>query len=115
MVRTNTGFYRNDYLDYAEVCFREFGDRVKHWITFNEPLSFSVLGYASGIYPPGRCTPGIAGDCLMGDSGREPYIVVHNILLAHAAAVKLYKNEYQVKRLALALFFLILFFFPFVK
>ncbi|RLM65229.1 hypothetical protein C2845_PM16G13630 [Panicum miliaceum] len=34
----------NDYKDYAEVCFKEFGDRVKHWITFNEPWSFCTTG-----------------------------------------------------------------------
>lgn len=32
----------------------------------------------------------------VGDPGTEPYIVSHNQLLAHAAAVKLYREEYQV-------------------
>jgi beta-glucosidase len=27
-----------DYEYYAEVCFREFGDLVKDWMTFNEVL-----------------------------------------------------------------------------
>jgi beta-glucosidase/6-phospho-beta-glucosidase/beta-galactosidase len=34
---------------YADTCFQHFGDRVKYWLTFNEPLSFSVLGYGSGM------------------------------------------------------------------
>nr|CAB3467938.1 unnamed protein product [Digitaria exilis] len=38
-----------DFRDYANICFREFGDRVKNWITFNEPWSFSTGGYASGV------------------------------------------------------------------
>ncbi|KAG8064805.1 hypothetical protein GUJ93_ZPchr0004g39479 [Zizania palustris] len=43
----------NDYKDYAEICFKEFGDRVKHWITFNEPWTFCSGGYASGTFAPG--------------------------------------------------------------
>lgn len=30
-----------------------------------------------------------------GDTGREPYIAAHYILLAHAAAVKTYRTKYQ--------------------
>ncbi len=26
------------FVKYAEVCFKAFGDRVKHWITFNETV-----------------------------------------------------------------------------
>lgn len=87
--------YSKDYHDYVDVCFKEFGDRVKYWITFNEPLIFTTLGYALGVLAPGRCTPTI-GNCTAGDSGKEPYIVAHHQLLAHAVAVKLYKDKYQV-------------------
>ncbi|CAI9760875.1 unnamed protein product [Fraxinus pennsylvanica] len=34
-----------DFSDFAEICFWEFGDRVKLWVTLNEPWSFSVSGY----------------------------------------------------------------------
>uniref|UniRef100_A0ACD5UBS0 Uncharacterized protein n=1 Tax=Avena sativa TaxID=4498 RepID=A0ACD5UBS0_AVESA len=87
----------NDYKDYAQVCFREFGDRVKHWITFNEPTKFCQGGYASGTSAPGRCSPWEKGKCGAGDSGREPYIAGHHLLLAHAATVRLYKEKYQVR------------------
>ncbi|XP_006660771.1 beta-glucosidase 30-like [Oryza brachyantha] len=85
----------NDYLDFAEVCFREFGDRVKYWSTFNEPLTYSAYGYAKGIFAPGRCSPYVSASCGAGDSGREPYTVAHHIHLSHAAAVQLYRTKYQ--------------------
>jgi beta-glucosidase len=84
-------------VDYIDFCFEEFGDRVKHWITFNEPIVFCSMGYASGTFAPGRCSPWEAGKCRVGNSGTEPYICGHNILLAHTAGVKLYREKYQVK------------------
>ena len=69
---------------------------MKHWITVNEPWSISVHGYADGIYAPGRCSQWQNLNCTGGDSATEPYIVSHHQLLAHAAAVNLYKTKYQV-------------------
>ncbi|KAJ1424428.1 Glycoside hydrolase family 1 [Sesbania bispinosa] len=86
----------NDFRDYAELCFKEFGDRVKHWITLNEPSTFSTGGYVIGMFPPGRCSNWQNLNCTDGDSGTEPYIVSHHLLLAHAAAVQVYKTKYQV-------------------
>ncbi|XP_061355852.1 beta-glucosidase 24-like [Gastrolobium bilobum] len=85
----------NDFRDYAELCFKEFGDRIKHWITLNEPWTFSTLGYAEGKMAPGRCSPWQNLNCIGGDSATEPYLVAHNQLLAHAAAVNVYKTKYQ--------------------
>lgn len=87
---------RNDFRDYAELCFKAFGDRVKHWITLNEPLSYSLYGYAIGQLAPGRCSSWQKPDCTGGNSGTEPYVVTHHQLLAHAAAVRVYKEKYQV-------------------
>eukprot|EP01018_Ginkgo_biloba_P033152 Gb_04453 [translate_table: standard] len=84
-----------DYAAFAEVCFREYGDRVKHWITLNEPYSYACGGYDAGTFAPGRCSSYI-GNCTAGNSATEPYIVAHNLLLSHAAAVRLYKNRYQM-------------------
>ena len=78
-----------------DLCFKEFGDRVKYWTTINEPNSFAIGGYATGDMAPGRCSNYI-GNCTFGNSGTEPYIVGHNLLLSHATAVKLYKENYQV-------------------
>ncbi|KAJ7980720.1 Beta-glucosidase [Quillaja saponaria] len=88
----------NDYRDYAELCFKEFGDRVKHWITLNEPWSYSAGGYASATLAPWRCSDWQHLNCTGGDSGTEPYLVSHNQLLAHAAAVEVYKAKYQASQ-----------------
>ncbi|KAM7497292.1 hypothetical protein LguiA_021706 [Lonicera macranthoides] len=113
-------FANDDFRDYAEVCFQEFGNRVKHWITLNEPWSFSYGGYALGTLAPGRGyfpdkpSKRSVQDLLppspfsfpippaqgthsgpVGDPGTEPYVVSHHQLLAHAYAVQLYRNKYQ--------------------
>ncbi|KAB1224901.1 Beta-glucosidase 17 [Morella rubra] len=88
----------NDYHDYADFCFKEFGDRVKYWATFNEPNTFSSEGYSTGNTAPGRCSS-YEGNCTAGDSATEPYVVAHHILLSHASAVKLYRQKYQASQM----------------
>ncbi|XP_027108681.1 beta-glucosidase 13-like [Coffea arabica] len=89
----------DDFRDFAELCFKEFGDRVKHWLTFNEPWSFSVGGYDSstfgGTIAPGRCSAWLNKGCPAGDSSTEPYLVAHHIILCHATAAKLYREKYK--------------------
>ncbi|XP_063224923.1 myrosinase 1-like isoform X1 [Bacillus rossius redtenbacheri] len=74
-----------DYFeDYARVLYTNFGDRVKWWLTFNEPGTF-VDGYTShGCVPPAVDAPGV-GD----------YLVAHSILKAHARAYRLYDREFR--------------------
>ncbi|GJW43627.1 beta-glucosidase 24-like protein [Tanacetum coccineum] len=43
-----------DFVNYAKLCFWEFGDRVKHWITLNELQSYCVDGHGRGSVAPGR-------------------------------------------------------------
>ncbi len=42
------------FRDYAGVVADALGDRVKHWMAFNEPWIFTILGYHLGIHAPGR-------------------------------------------------------------
>ncbi|KZT10298.1 glycoside hydrolase family 1 protein [Laetiporus sulphureus 93-53] len=72
-----------DFVNYAKVCFTAFGDLVKHWITFNEPWCISCLGYQKGVFAPGH------------KSDTETWIVAHNVILSHAYAVKLYREEFK--------------------
>ncbi|XP_008450458.2 beta-glucosidase 12-like [Cucumis melo] len=85
----------NDFEDYAELCFKTFGDRVKQWITLNEPWTYSMGGYAQGSFAPNRCSAWQNLNCSGGNAATEPYIASHYQILAHAAAVKLYRDKYQ--------------------
>lgn len=78
--------FRNYFAIYAETCFASFGDRVKHWLTINEPLQTAINGYGAGIFAPGRSE----------NSSTEPYLAAHYQLLAHAAAVSIYKKKFKV-------------------
>ncbi|CAL5335802.1 hypothetical protein CsSME_00018400 [Camellia sinensis var. sinensis] len=84
-----------DFEHYAYTCFQAFGDRVKYWITFNEPRGVSIDGYNWGIQAPGRCSLLAHVYCKKGKSSTEPYIVAHNILLAHAAAYQTYQRHFK--------------------
>ncbi|XP_042391165.1 beta-glucosidase 31-like [Zingiber officinale] len=88
-----------DFTAYADVCFREFGDRVKYWITVNEPNIEPILGHDLGIFPPNHCSSSLASslglNCSKGNSSVEPYVAGHNLLLSHASAVSLYRKKYQ--------------------
>jgi hypothetical protein len=71
---------------YAEACFANFGDRVKCWITINEPLQTAVNGYGIGVFAPGGCE---------GETSRC-YLAAHHQILAHAAAVDVYRRKFKV-------------------
>ncbi|PNX71019.1 beta-glucosidase, partial [Trifolium pratense] len=87
---------RKDFTNYADVCFREFGDRVKYWTTVNEPNIFAIGSYDQAITPPQRCSPPFCViESTKGNSTFEPYLVVHHVLLAHSSAVRLYRRKYR--------------------
>ncbi|KAJ7508479.1 beta-glucosidase 1B [Mycena galericulata] len=85
-----------DYVNYARVCFEAFGDRVKFWLTMNEPWCISILGYGRGVFAPGRSSDRRRSP--EGDSSTEPWIVGHNVILSHAYATKLYREEFKSKQ-----------------
>ncbi|CAA7041634.1 unnamed protein product [Microthlaspi erraticum] len=84
-----------DFKEYADLCFERFGDRVKNWITINQLFTVPTRGYALGTDAPGRCSKWVSETCPGGDSATEPYLVAHHQLLAHAAAVDVYRRNYK--------------------
>jgi beta-glucosidase len=89
----NKSEYVADFENYARLMFKTLGDRVKYWITYNEPWCTSILGYSSGFFAPGHTSDRTKSD--VGDSSVEPWLVGHNILIAHGAAVKIYREEFK--------------------
>ncbi|XP_057839739.1 beta-glucosidase 40 isoform X2 [Cryptomeria japonica] len=87
-----------DYAQFAETCFERFGDRVKNWLTFNEPHTFAIQGYDVGLHAPGRCSILFHVLCGAGNSRTEPYIVAHHVLLSHATAVDIYRKKYKAEQ-----------------
>ena len=43
----------DDFGHYARLVFREYGSKVKNWITLNEPQIICDKGYATGSFAPG--------------------------------------------------------------
>lgn len=74
----------NIFVDYANILFQRFGDRVKTWITFNEPNIICSFGYGNTKMAPGINSSGI-GDYLCG----------YTVLKAHGQVYRLYQDKYK--------------------
>ncbi|KAL3639606.1 hypothetical protein CASFOL_017513 [Castilleja foliolosa] len=112
----------DDFRAYAELCFWEFGDRVKWWTTINEPLTYAVHGYVRGTFPPGNASSSPArvlstlppyksvqrldrtvpvtrsySDVKYdkSDPAKDAYTVARNLLLAHSAVVHSYRTKFK--------------------
>ncbi|CAK1543671.1 unnamed protein product [Leptosia nina] len=72
--------------DYARTAFELYGDRVKTWLTFNEPIIICDAAYEKGTIAPGIASPGIGN-----------FICVKNLMLAHARAYRIYDKEFRPK------------------
>lgn len=73
--------------------FEALGPYVQTWMTFTEPLMISSLGYNTGLHAPGRTSDRTKFP--EGDSSRECWIVGHNVLVAHGAAVKIFREQFK--------------------
>ena len=64
------------FSDYAAKISELYSDRVKYFITFNEPQCFVGSGYLTGYHAPGLKV-----------SYKDIFQMCHNVLKAHGAAV----------------------------
>lgn len=67
----------NWFADYVKVVVERLSDRVKQWITLNEPQVFVGCGHGSGVHAPGTRL-----------SFPELIKIGHHALLAHGKAVQ---------------------------
>lgn len=65
------------FAEYTSVVADRIGDRVKHWMTLNEPQCFVGMGHSQGEHAPGLRLP-----------RREVLVVLHRSLLAHGLSVQ---------------------------
>ncbi|MGL4647729.1 MAG: 6-phospho-beta-galactosidase [Mycoplasmoidaceae bacterium] len=71
-----------DFEKYADVCFKEFGSKIRKWASFNEPFVYNADKYIYGESPPNE----------VGDVGKTMQ-ALHNMMVAHAKVVLSYKQK----------------------
>lgn len=64
------------FAEYAAVAAEHLGDRVKKWITLNEPFCSSILGYSDGVHAPGA------------QEGEGALKAAHHLMLGHGLAAQ---------------------------
>ena len=69
------------FVDYADVVTRHLGDRVKRWITHNEPWCTAFLGHHEGVHAPGV------------RDWRTALQVLHHVLLSHGQALPVMRRN----------------------
>jgi len=79
------------FVEYADLMTQALGDRVKHWITLNEPFVSAVVGYLEGRHAPGHSSLG------------EALAAAHHLLLAHGRAVPVVRHNVPGARVGIAL------------
>jgi beta-glucosidase len=69
------------FVEYADLTARRLGDRVKHWMTLNEPWVSALVGYRDGRHAPGHTDLD------------QALAAAHHLLLAHAWAVPVLRQH----------------------
>jgi len=69
------------FVQYVDVVSRRLGDRVRHWVTHNEPWCIACQGHEAGAHAPGRRDPA------------ESLRAAHHLLLSHGWAVDVLRRN----------------------
>ncbi len=69
------------FVEYADLISRTLGDRVKNWITLNEPWVSAFIGYEHGRHAPGHTDL------------HEALAASHHLLLSHGRAVPVIRQN----------------------
>jgi len=81
------------YVRYVDVVVSRLGDRVKFWMTHNEPWCVAFLGHLTGEHAPGL------------EDRKIALQVAHNVLLSHGAAVPIIRERCPNAKVGIALNF----------
>jgi len=79
------------FVDYTEIVANRLGDRVRHWITHNEPWVYAWIGHEWGRHAPGH------------ESEAEAVAVAHHLLLSHGWAVEAIRGAAPDARVGITL------------
>lgn len=69
------------FVEYADITTRALGDRVKNWITLNEPWVSAFVGYRDGHHAPGH------------KDLNEAVAASHHLLLSHGRSVPVIRKN----------------------
>jgi beta-glucosidase len=79
------------FAEFADTVAGRLGDRVRHWVTINEPWVISVLGHGTGVHAPGRRDWGAVAAS------------AHHTLLAHGWAMPAIRSHDPGSQVGVAL------------
>lgn len=79
------------FTEYTNIVTSALGDRIKNWITLNEPWCTAFLGYDIGAHAPG------IQDC------KQAYAAAHHLLLSHGYSVPIIRANSKDSQVGITL------------
>ncbi len=85
------------YLRYVDLVVARYGDRVKYWITFNEPNLWPIMSWAVGFTAPGKIDPFAAGKVKENivTAHRKAYDLIHKLDPESLVSANMYYMQFR--------------------